>query len=245
MILTQSHDRFIEIILNYPEKHHAITLEMAKQLDEIIEQIDQNTNGFLLIRGEGEKAFCAGGDLRSFHSDMTADEAFEKLIVVNRVLQKIAFFRLPTIALLNGHAFGGGCELASACDFRIAFPERKFGFIQTNLGILPGWGGDALLYERLDPVKAYHWMTSGEKYTTEHLHQLGWIQSLVDPEATYDVILKSYLNKSPEQMRLLKQQYLKRLPAQLVEEMEAGTKRCASLWGSQAHQAALKAFFQK
>src|SRR5690625_5646758 len=85
--------------------------------------------------------FCAGGDLINFHGELTPDEAFSRLYPMKEVLYDIASFPVPTICLLNGDALGGGCEIATACDFRIAKETTKFGFVQSKLGIVPGWGG--------------------------------------------------------------------------------------------------------
>src|SRR5699024_8266352 len=86
------------------------------------------------------------------------DEAYEDLKLMKDFLYKLATFPLPTIALLHGMALGGGCELATACDFRIAKEKTRFGFVQTDLGILLGWGGGALLYDKVAASFAYIWL---------------------------------------------------------------------------------------
>src|SRR5699024_10449836 len=93
--------------------------------------------------------FCAGGDLNELNDELTEDEAYEDLKLMKDFLYKLATFPLPTIALLHGMALGGSCELANACDFRIAKEKTRFGIVQNNLGILPGWGGGAMLFENI------------------------------------------------------------------------------------------------
>src|SRR5699024_7782948 len=163
------------------------------------------------------------------------------------VLQKIVYFKVPTIALLNGNALGGGCELATACDFRIAKRNCQFGFVQSNLGILPGWGGGAVLYEKVNPNFAFHWLTSGERYSAEMLRKKGWIDQIVDqmPLEGLNAILKPYLKNSHQQMVYLKQQYLQQFHTQLIDGMKAETKRCSMLWGSSQHQQAINTFLEK
>src|SRR5699024_4071362 len=107
---------------------------------DTIKNIHTETISFLVIESNGSTSFCAGGDLYEYHGELTEDEAFEKLSVMMHVLRSIILFPLPVIALLGGNAFGGGCELATACDFRIAKEGTQFGFVQSNIGILPGWG---------------------------------------------------------------------------------------------------------
>src|SRR5690625_4614006 len=124
---------------------------MADQFANILEQIKERAIPFLVIKSAGDSTFCAGGDLNDFHGALNEEEAYNTLHTMKQVLFQIVTFPVPTICLLQGNAFGGGCELATACDIRIAREDASFGFVQTNFGILPGWGGGALLYEKVHP----------------------------------------------------------------------------------------------
>jgi len=236
------------IALNRPEKRNAISVEMAKMLSEILDEIKERPIKFLVIRSTGDKVFCAGGDLNDFHGALDEEEAYRTLHKMKQVLMKIVTFPVPTISLLQGKALGGGAELATACDFRIAKEGTSFGFVQSNLGILPGWGGGALLYEKVHPSFALHWLTEGKMHSVETLKQKGWIHQIV-PAANWDVedkLLANYLNKSFEQMSLLKSQYLEALSVPtLLEKMEKESARCASLWASETHKQAVEAFQNK
>ncbi|MUV36234.1 Enoyl-CoA hydratase [Lentibacillus sp. JNUCC-1] len=123
------------IKLNRPEKRNAISNEMAVALKKILLQAKQDAMKCLVITNTGNDMFCAGGDLIDLHSDLSPDEAFSMLYPMKEVLYELASFPVPTIAVLNGHALGGGCELATACDFRIAKNTADFGFVQSSLGI--------------------------------------------------------------------------------------------------------------
>lgn len=109
------------------------------------------------------------------HGGMEASEALEKLRVMKEVLYEIVTFPVPVICLLQGNAFGGGCELATACNIRIAKAGTEFGFVQSNLGILPVWGGGAILYEKIQPSFALQWLIEGEMYDAASLLENGWI----------------------------------------------------------------------
>src|SRR5690625_2983163 len=122
---------------------------MAEQLSQLLEEIREHPISFLVIKSAGDTVFCAGGDLNDFHGSLNEEEAYNTLHIMKQVLFQIVTFPVPTICLLQGNALGGGCELATACDIRIAKENTSFGFVQSNLGILPGWGGGALLYEKL------------------------------------------------------------------------------------------------
>src|SRR5699024_11506322 len=121
------------------------------------------------------------------------------------VLYSIATFPVPVICLLQGNALGGGCELATACDIRIAKSDTNFGFIQTKVGILPGWGGGALLYKKQLMDLAYHWLLTGEINDTTYLYEKTWLQEEhKDKEWNIDQLLTPYINKS-----ITKKEYLK------------------------------------
>src|SRR5699024_3859550 len=160
---------------------------------------------------------------------------------------KLATFPLPTIALLHGMALGGGCELATACDFRIAKEKTRFGFVQTNLGILPGWGGGALLYEKVAASFAYKWLLEGEIYTADYLVDQGWIHKLVPAdEWDKEKILEVYLKRSHGQMMHLKSQYLEKInQSNMYIAMALESRRSASLWESEIHISVVSSFFRK
>lgn len=236
------------IYLNRANKRNAISVQMASELLSALDKL-QNTNiPFLVIKSAGEKVFCAGGDLRDLHSELNEAEALEKLSVMKEVLFEIINFPVPVICILQGNALGGGCELATACDIRIAKAGTEFGFVQSNLGILPGWGGGAILYEKIQPSFALHWLTEGKVYDVAYLHEKGWIQEIIPIEEWNDesFVLKGYTSKSIEQMRFLKAQFIESLDLErLFEKMTQESARCASLWASEKHQAVLEEFYKK
>lgn len=231
------------IRLNRSEKHNAISSDMAKELLEKI-QTAKNTNiKFLVITAAGERMFCAGGDLNTLHGDLNSDEAFSKLYPMKECLYELVSFPVPTICLLNGNALGGGCEIATACDFRIGKEGTKFGFIQSTLGIVPGWGGGVLLYEKVNPNFAYQWLVEGNVHGVDYLKKHGWIHNIVASEEWEDLnsILQPYLTKSIEQMKVLKAQFNKKISVlSLSAEMNDEVRQSATLWGSHEHQEAIK-----
>src|SRR5699024_8298113 len=120
---------------------------------------------------------------------------------MNEVLYSIATFPVPVICLLQGNALGGGCELATACDIRIAKSDTNFGFIQTKVGILPGWGCGALLYKKQLMDLAYHCLLTGAIHDTTYIYEIGWLQE-VHQEKDLNIVqlLASYINKCIKQM---------------------------------------------
>ncbi len=233
------------ICLNRPEKHNAINKKMVEQLQSVLQQAKQEELSFLVITGVGEKTFCSGGDLTTLHGELTPDEAFSYLYPMKEVLHEIISFPVPTICLLNGDALGGGCELATACDIRIAKAGAEFGFIQSRLGILPGWGGGALLYEKVHPSFAFQWLMEAETFEVEYLLRRGWLHHVIPTEewGHRGSILEPYLSKSYQQMVLLKNQYkLKLSSLALSSLMNEEVRNCATLWDSLEHKEAAQRF---
>lgn len=237
-----------EICLNRPEKNNAVSQEMTKELMKVLEEAKEDTLKFLVVTGKGSM-FCAGGDLHDLHGDLTTEEAFSLLYPMKEVLFELVNFPVPTIGLLNGSALGGGCELATACDVRMAKASGKYGFVQTSLGILPGWGGGALLYEKMNPDFAMNWIMEAGVYTADYLMQHGWLHKVVPTDAWYEQsedMLKPYISKSYDQMKMLKLQYKKKISSPgLSSLMSEEVRNSASLWETPEHKEALRKFLNR
>ncbi|WP_068672487.1 enoyl-CoA hydratase/isomerase family protein [Oceanobacillus sp. Castelsardo] len=233
------------IYLNRPEKRNAISKEMGAMIGTILDNAKKEEIKFLVLTCKGNKMFCAGGDLTYLHGNLSPEEAYLRLTPMKEILYKIALFPVPVIALLNGNALGGGCELATACDIRIARENTKFGFVQANLGILPGWGGGTLLYNKVPSSFALEWLTEAKVLDSQSLETKGWINRVVSENEIEDmeVLLKDYISKSYRQMGLLKAQYIKSWTNHnLFFEMTEEVKRTANLWGSEEHKQAIEKF---
>lgn len=248
LVQYQSYDDGYGLIrLNRPEKHNAISDDMAMELLERIHEAKNDQIKFLVITASGDKMFSAGGDLNDLHSNLTGDEAFTKLYSMKECLYELMSFPVPTICLLNGNALGGGCEIATACDFRIGKEGTEFGFIQSKIGILPGWGGGVLLYEKVNPNFAYQWLVEGNVYSIDYLERHGWIHTILpaDEWGKPEKALQPYLTKSIEQMKILKTQFNKKVSVlSLSADMNAEVRQSATLWGTLKHQQAVERFIK-
>lgn len=240
-------EEYSVISLNREEKRNAINTLMAKELKDAINRAKEKESKFLLIKSSAGNIFSAGGDLREFHSHLSEEEIFPQLYMMKEVLAELVSFPTPTICLLSGDAYGGGCELATACDIRIAKEDTNFGFVQTNLGILPGWGGGSLLYERVHPSFAFHWLTEGRVYTSKELLAAGWIHKVVSEEEWEEQrLLEPYMNKSREQMLILKAQYNEKISSlSLLAKMNEEVRKCSALWGSNKHKESIEKILNK
>ncbi|WP_054751624.1 enoyl-CoA hydratase/isomerase family protein [Piscibacillus salipiscarius] len=213
--------QYAVITLNRPHKLNSISKNTIKELDNHLTEVtNRHDLKFLIITGNGEKAFCSGGDLNDFHGEMSEQEAYKTLKPMQEIIYKLATLHIPTIAWLNGLARGGGLELASACDFRFATPNADFGFIQGKLGIATGWGGGTLLYERINSNHAFQWMIESDIKTTSELLTIGFFQKEINDLTISEnhEALKPYIDRSVEQMRHWKKQRLNFMELNLMKK---------------------------
>jgi enoyl-CoA hydratase len=142
------------ILLDRPDKLNALTLEMLDTLQEAIAAAAHSDARVVIVRGAGPKAFCVGADINRF-AVLSAVEMWRDWTAHgHRVFDALAALRQPTIAVLHGPAFGGGLELALACDFRVMAAHARIGLPEVGLGTVPGWGGTERLTELVGRARA-------------------------------------------------------------------------------------------
>ncbi|RDI47567.1 enoyl-CoA hydratase/isomerase family protein [Falsibacillus pallidus] len=234
--------------INRPEKRNAVNYEVMDGLEEAISLADQDEAiKIMAITGEGEKAFCSGGDLSEFHGLKTEEEAFWMLSRMGGILYRLAVLPKPTLAVINGSAVGGGCEIAAACDFRIASINSKMGFIQGNLGITTGWGGASLLFERIQASDALKLLCESSIKDVHGLKEIGFIQEISDfwseekiVEFTQQMLQKETAVLSAYKSSLVQKWKVTGLKDRIYQEI----KNCSVLWESDAHHKAVDRFLK-
>jgi len=147
-------DTVATVILNRPEKRNALTLSMLTDLEGwLLELAADDGVRVIVLRGAGA-SFCVGADVSQFASHDANSARRTWIAVGHRVSGILAGLPQPTIAVIQGHAFGGGLELALACDFRLVGCAARLGLPEVGLGTLPGWGGTGRLAAAVGPVRA-------------------------------------------------------------------------------------------
>lgn len=142
------------ILLDRPSKLNALTLDMVKSLGTAIDQAIDNSARVLLIRSAGDRAFCVGADIKQF-ATFTPEQMWGRWISSgHRVFRALNEVPMPTVAVIDGPAFGGGLELALSCDLRIASTDATFGLPETGIGTVPGWGGTDTLTRAIGRTRA-------------------------------------------------------------------------------------------
>jgi enoyl-CoA hydratase len=167
------------LVLNRPEALNALSLEMLDDLDAHLDTIERDSElRAIVIIGGGEKAFTAGADIRHMQN-ATALEARAYAQRGHQLTTRLETFPKPVIAAVNGYALGGGCELALACDIRIASDTARFGLPEVNLGILPGWGGTQRLARATSAGFAKELIFTGRQVKAEEARAAGLVNDVV------------------------------------------------------------------
>ncbi len=168
--------------VNRPKVLNAFNTETILELEKAIESLENDSAvKVIIVTGEGEKAFVAGADIAEM-SDMDAVRARAFSQTGQRVLAKIENVEKPVIAAINGFALGGGCELALACDIRIASEKAKLGLPEVTLGIIPGFAGTQRLARVCGAGKAKELIFSGGMIDAASAEKIGLVNKVVAPE---------------------------------------------------------------
>jgi enoyl-CoA hydratase len=176
----ENHMAFVTI--NRPDVLNCFDFETLQQLAEVVNQIELDPEVRVAIfTGAGEKAFSAGADLKE-RKTLTQVEVRRNVKAIRDVFNRIAELPQPTIAAVNGYAFGGGFELILACDFAIAVPEAKVGLTETSWAIIPGAGGTQRLPRLIGEMKAKELILTAKKLTAQEAYDWGILTRVVSDE---------------------------------------------------------------
>ncbi|RWM95369.1 MAG: enoyl-CoA hydratase/isomerase family protein [Mesorhizobium sp.] len=174
------------VTLRRPEKFNALDIPMLRALEAALDKAELAEGvRVVLISGEG-KGFCAGGDVEAWAQLSAADFQVQWVRYGHRVFDRLARLRQPTIAVLSGHALGGGLELAAACDFRVAETQIKLGFPETSIGVVPGWSGTQRAVRRFGVQIVRRMALGGEIFLANEALALGVVDRVVETGKALD-----------------------------------------------------------
>jgi enoyl-CoA hydratase len=234
--------------INRPEKRNAINYEVMDGLELAIEKMKEVSLKALIITGEGDQAFCSGGDVSVFRELKTDSQAYSMLSKMSKILAKLLFLPKPTIALMNGMALGGGCELASACDFRIARRGIRAGYIQGKLAITTGWGGGTILFEKMNPSTAMKLLLEARLFETETLVKLGFLDAVYEDSPIEHCMsfLKETLTLETSVLQAYKNILVRKWVATDIQtRMNEEVLICSKLWAEDAHHEQVTKFIER
>ncbi|MCV7342907.1 enoyl-CoA hydratase/isomerase family protein [Mycolicibacterium rhodesiae] len=229
MVDLETTDGLAVLTIDRPHARNAIALSTMSELEEALDAAAGAQA--LVIRGGGDRAFVSGGDLKELSALRTTEEAAAMAARMRAICDRIAAFPAPVIAALNGHALGGGAEVAVAADIRIAADDIKIGFNQVSLEIMPAWGGAERLAALVGKGKALLLAGSGTVLKAGEAERWGLIDRVV-PRSSFD-----------DEWRTLARSLANR-PAAKIKKVIAGATpdeaigAFAELWVSDEHWAA-------
>ena len=210
------------IKINRPDVLNALNKDVIAELYRAIDIVGVDDSiKVVIITGTGERSFCAGADIR-YVVNINPIEAERYATFIHTLLNKVENLEKPVIAAINGYALGGGCELALACDVRIASSNAKIGQTEVTIGIPPGWGGTQRLLRIVGPAKANELIFTGKMITADEAEQIGLVNKVVSLEPKDDILpeetMKTATNSSKEQEKKRVNELARILNKKLMEE---------------------------
>jgi len=226
------------ITIDRPDVRNAIGFATIGELDRALDDALAADVAALVIRGAGDRAFVSGGDLKELATIRTHDDAVAMARTVRRLLDRVASFPVPVLAALNGHALGGGAEVAIAADIRIAADDVKIGFNQVTLGIMPAWGGAERLAQVVGRGRAMLAIATGQLYDAPAAQALGLVDVVV-PRASFDVewraLARQLADTAPGATRAIKAVLRAAVPTHRPDLEAGAAAEFAALWVADAH----------
>lgn len=186
MVDLELDDGLATLTIDRPHARNAIALDTMAELEKVLDALDSSSGArALVIKGAGDKAFVSGGDLKELAAIRTTEEASAMAWRMRTICDRLAQFPAPVIAALNGHAFGGGAEVAVAADIRVAADDIKIAFNQVSLEIMPAWGGAERLAALVGKGKALMLAGTGTVLDAAEAERIGLVDRVVT-RASFD-----------------------------------------------------------
>lgn len=233
------------VTLNRPERLNAINFQLASDLYNVLEAIDQDEEVRAVILTGAGRGFCAGADIKEM-----ADPNAKRLPIGMRYtfFNKLEDLGKPVIAAINGPCNGGGLEIALCCDFRIASEAANFGLGEVKLGVIPAGGGTARLPRLVGPAKAKEFLYFGNRIDAQQAYQIGLVNKVVTPE----VMMKEarswaseLAERPPLALKMLKHCVNLGMQMDLLSAIDYESKCASILRNTEDHMEGVKAFVEK
>lgn len=236
------------ITINKPQVLNALSTEVLTDLNQALDEVEKAGNIYaVVITGAGEKSFVAGADISEM-KDKNKTQAAEYGAFGNKVFLRIENFPCPVIAAVNGFALGGGCELAMACDIRIASETARFAQPETGLGITPGFGGTQRLARLVGAGRAKELVYTCRTIKAEEALAIGLVNKVTKPEALMQETLamaQTICQKAPFAIKQAKAAVNKGLQVSIDKALAIETEEFAQCFTTEDQKMAMNAFVKK
>ena len=234
-----------EIHLINPGKLNVLTRQMIESLDIHCATIESDQDiRTVLLTAEGDRAFCVGADIQDWANLDARTFARNWVKLGHRVFDRIARLPVPVIAVISGHALGGGLELATSCDLRVATPRATFGLPETGVGIVPGWSGTQRLARQIPHAVLKEMVFTGTRISAERAYQIGFLNAIAnDPKGLSIELAKNIAATAPQATETTKMM----LASAMGEDVGASIEAIAStaMAPTAEKTEGVKAFFEK
>ena len=204
LVVVTEADGLVTLKLNRPEARNALSRALLEAFCAEVERVAVRRDVRALIIAGDERAFCAGADLKE-RKGMSLEQTRSFVRLIRGTMDLVERVPMPTIAAIEGFAFGGGCELALACTLRTASSTARLGLPEVSLGIIPGYGGTQRLARIAGPGVAREWVLTGDIMPAEEAHRVGVINRVFAPEeleAGTVKLAETMLSRAPIALRL-------------------------------------------
>lgn len=200
------HGKLAELCLDNPSKMNAFTVDMLGQLAAHVERIDRDPDvAAVMLTATGDRAFCTGADINGWGDLTPAEFARHWVRDGHRIFDRLARLGKPTLAVVNGHAFGGGLELAAACDVRVMATGASLALPEAGVGIVPGWSGTQRLLRLLPEPMVKEMALFGQRISASRALACGFVAAVGDdPRALAVAILDRAITLSPRAVEVSK-----------------------------------------
>ncbi len=231
------------IAIDRPHARNALAVRTMEEIDAALTDIEASRARVIVIRGAGDKAFCAGGDLKDLEHMRSGDEAAAMARRMRATLDRVTAARVPVIGAINGDAFGGGAELALACDFRIAAEHARIGFTQVSLGLMPAWGASERLAALVGRGRALHMLLTGRIFLSSEALDAGLVEEVVasgDFDKRVSAVARSIAAAPPTAVAGIKRSVDSVRPHRHPELADGAIATFTKTWTAPAHWRAVQ-----
>ena len=246
MVELEQHDHCAVIRLNRQQQLNALSFALLDLLDETLDAVKTGPARALIVTGAGDRAFCAGADI----AELIGRPMAETRAGSERgqaIFQKLDDLPIPSIALINGYAFGGGLELAMACTFRLAMPNATMGLPEIKLGLIPGYGGTQRLSRLIGQARAMELILTGAAIGAARAFELGLVNRIVGEnglQAAYDFAAE-FIGYSLVTMRLARDAVRRSADTALSDGLKSENELSTLAYGTADAREGLEAFLAK
>lgn len=235
------------VTMNRPEALNALSKAVFADLSKALDEVEHDDDVYVVIITGAGRAFIAGADIGEM-APMNVEEGLAFSELGNNLLMRVDMFPKPTIAAVNGFALGGGCEMALACDIRVASEKAKFGQPEVGLGIIPGFGGTQRMARIVGTGPAMEMIFTAETIDAQRAKEIGMANHVVPPEELMDyciTLAKKIASNAQVAVRTSKLAIRRGIDCDISTAVTYEALAFATCFGTEDQKDAMKAFVEK